>query len=119
MTLVRVHREFFAFTQAMTLLQAFTFCRANSLDEHRQHQDRNVWAGSDFGHEVPASDGGASVNKLWQIEEKNVRKIADGIYRIAGWGIGNIIAVEAPKGWIIVDTRHKPLNELGQGASRR
>jgi alkyl sulfatase BDS1-like metallo-beta-lactamase superfamily hydrolase len=44
-----------------------------------------------------------SVNKKGQIEEKNVRKIADGIYRIAGWGIGNIIAVEAPKGWIIVD----------------
>jgi len=32
-----------------------------------------------------------------------VRKIADGIYRLAGWGIGNIIAVEAPEGWIIVD----------------
>ncbi len=37
------------------------------------------------------------------IEEKSVRKIADGIYRIGGWGIGNIIAVEAPEGWIIVD----------------
>jgi len=45
----------------------------------------------------------ASVNKLGQIDEKNVRKIADGIYRIAGWGIGNLIAVEAPEGWIIVD----------------
>jgi alkyl sulfatase BDS1-like metallo-beta-lactamase superfamily hydrolase len=45
----------------------------------------------------------ASVNKLLQIEEKSVRKIADGIYRIGGWGIGNLIAVEAPKGWIIVD----------------
>ena len=45
----------------------------------------------------------ASANKVAQIEEKNVRKIADGIYRIAGWGIGNIIAVEAPEGWIIVD----------------
>jgi alkyl sulfatase BDS1-like metallo-beta-lactamase superfamily hydrolase len=45
----------------------------------------------------------ASVNELWQIEEKNVRKIADGIYRIGGWGIGNIIAVEGPEGWVIVD----------------
>ena len=45
----------------------------------------------------------ASVNKGGQIEEKHVRKIADGIYRIGGWGIGNIIAVEAPGGWIIVD----------------
>ncbi len=46
----------------------------------------------------------ASVNKGAQIEEQSVRKIADGIYRIGGWGIGNIIAVEAPEGWIIVDT---------------
>jgi alkyl sulfatase BDS1-like metallo-beta-lactamase superfamily hydrolase len=45
----------------------------------------------------------AATNKVAQIEEKNVRKIADGIYRIAGWGIGNLIAVEAPEGWIIVD----------------
>ena len=35
----------------------------------------------------------ASANKVAQIEEKSVRKIADGIYRIAGWGIGNLIAV--------------------------
>ena len=46
----------------------------------------------------------ASVNKLGQMDEKHVLKIADGIYRIAGWGIANIIAVEAPEGWIIVDT---------------
>jgi alkyl sulfatase BDS1-like metallo-beta-lactamase superfamily hydrolase len=46
----------------------------------------------------------AAANKQAQIEEKSVRKIADGIYRISGWGIGNIIAVEAPEGWIIVDT---------------
>ncbi len=45
----------------------------------------------------------ASVNMGMGAEEKNVRKIADGIYRIAGWGIGNIIAVEGPEGWIIVD----------------
>ena len=45
----------------------------------------------------------ASVNMGMEAEEKNVRKIADGIYRIAGWGIGNIIAVEGPEGWIIVD----------------
>jgi alkyl sulfatase BDS1-like metallo-beta-lactamase superfamily hydrolase len=45
----------------------------------------------------------AGANKNAQIEEKSVRKIADDIYRIAGWGIGNIIAVEAPEGWIIVD----------------
>jgi len=45
----------------------------------------------------------ASVDKRAQGDEKIVRKIADGIYRISGWGIGNIIAVKAPEGWIIVD----------------
>ncbi len=45
----------------------------------------------------------AAVNKLGQIDKKSVLKIADGIYRIGGWGISNTIAVEAPKGWVIVD----------------
>ncbi|NOQ49409.1 MAG: MBL fold metallo-hydrolase, partial [Nitrosomonadaceae bacterium] len=45
----------------------------------------------------------ASVDKRAEGEEKIVRKIADGIYRISGWGIANIIAVKAPEGWIIVD----------------
>ena len=39
----------------------------------------------------------ALVDQRSQIAEKSVRKIADGIYRIGGWGIGNIIAVEGPK----------------------
>ncbi len=76
----------------------------------------NVWAESGSQYNMSLQDKiitgpkgsltspqAASVNKKWQIEEKNVRKIADGIYRIAGWGIGNLIAVEAPEGWIIVD----------------
>jgi alkyl sulfatase BDS1-like metallo-beta-lactamase superfamily hydrolase len=45
----------------------------------------------------------ASADKRGQNEEKSARKIADGIYRISGWGIANIIAVEGPQGWIIVD----------------
>ncbi len=76
----------------------------------------NVWAASGSQYNMSLQDKvitgpkgsltspvAASVNKLGQIDEKNVRKIADGIYRIAGWGIGNLIAVEAPEGWIIVD----------------
>ena len=46
----------------------------------------------------------AAADEQAQVEEKDVRKIADGIYRISGWGIGNIIAIEGPEGWIIVDT---------------
>ncbi len=39
----------------------------------------------------------ASANKRGQVEEKHVRQIADGIYRIGGWGIANIIAVEGQR----------------------
>ncbi len=76
----------------------------------------NVWAASASQYNMSLQDKvvtgpkgsltspqAASVNKKGQIEEKSVRKIAGGIYRIAGWGIGNLIAVEAPEGWIIVD----------------
>jgi alkyl sulfatase BDS1-like metallo-beta-lactamase superfamily hydrolase len=46
----------------------------------------------------------ANANTRVQINEKQVMKIADGIYRIGGWGIGNTIAIEGPDGWVIVDT---------------
>lgn len=46
----------------------------------------------------------ASVNKNLEIETKRVTEITDGVYRIAGWGIGNIIAVEGSEGWVIIDT---------------
>ena len=30
--------------------------------------------------------------------------MVEGVYRIAGWGIGNVIAIEGPEGWLIIDT---------------
>jgi len=77
----------------------------------------NVWAASASQYNMSLQDKvitgpkgsltspqAASANKRAQIEEKSVRKIADGIYRIGGWGIGNIIAVKGPEGWVVVDT---------------
>ncbi|CAM4162238.1 alkyl sulfatase dimerization domain-containing protein [Vibrio neonatus] len=46
----------------------------------------------------------ATVDHLWDVDVQSITQITDGVYRIAGWGIGNVIAVEAPEGWIIVDT---------------
>ncbi|MBM7035291.1 alkyl sulfatase dimerization domain-containing protein [Vibrio ulleungensis] len=46
----------------------------------------------------------ANVDKEWNVDKKSVTQITEGVYRIGGWGIGNIIAVHAPEGWIIVDT---------------
>jgi alkyl sulfatase BDS1-like metallo-beta-lactamase superfamily hydrolase len=38
------------------------------------------------------------------IDEKRVQEVAPGIYRIAGWGLSSTVAVEAPDGFIIVDS---------------
>lgn len=44
-------------------------------------------------------------NSLWGLTETTVaEKVTDGVYALRGWGIANSYAVEAPGGWIIVDT---------------
>lgn len=35
---------------------------------------------------------------------KGAYEIAPGIWRMRGWGIGHIMAIDAPEGWIILDT---------------
>ena len=44
------------------------------------------------------------VSQLMGVEEKIAHEITKGVYHIRGWGIANTIAIEAPKGWIIIDT---------------
>lgn len=46
----------------------------------------------------------ANVDASYNIETKHITEITDDVYRIAGWGIGNIIAIKAPEGWLIIDT---------------
>jgi alkyl sulfatase BDS1-like metallo-beta-lactamase superfamily hydrolase len=46
----------------------------------------------------------AEVDANYEVETKHITEITDGVYRIAGWGIGNIIAINAPEGWVIIDT---------------
>ncbi|WP_240205619.1 alkyl sulfatase dimerization domain-containing protein [Vibrio sp. CyArs1] len=67
--------------------------------------------GMSLHHELVTTHNGAittqpqaAVNAEWDVAAKQVTQITDGVYRIAGWGIGNIIALEGPEGWIIVDT---------------
>ena len=44
-------------------------------------------------------------NSLWGLTEKTVaEKVTDGVYALRGWGIASSYALEAPGGWIIVDT---------------
>ena len=46
----------------------------------------------------------ANVDRSWDVAEKQITEVAEGVYRIAGWGIGNVIAIEGPEGWLIIDT---------------
>ncbi len=44
-------------------------------------------------------------NALWGLTETPVaEKVVDGVYALRGWGIASSYAIEAPDGWIIVDT---------------
>ncbi len=45
-----------------------------------------------------------NVDKLLGAHEKVVHEITEGVYHIRGWGIAHTIAIDAPEGWIIVDT---------------
>ena len=45
-----------------------------------------------------------NVNKRSGVDEKVAEELAKGVYHIRGWGIAHTIAIEAPEGWIIVDT---------------
>ena len=48
--------------------------------------------------------GALEVNKLLGAEKKLVDEITPGVYHIRGWGIAHSIAIDAPEGWIIIDT---------------
>jgi hypothetical protein len=44
-------------------------------------------------------------NDKWGIgNTKRVERVSDGVYAMRGWGLGSSFAIEAPAGWIIVDT---------------
>ena len=44
-------------------------------------------------------------NALWGITDKKVvESVIPGVYALRGWGIASSFAIEAPDGWIIVDT---------------
>jgi len=44
-------------------------------------------------------------NGKWGIgNTKRVERVTDGVYAMRGWGIGSSFAIEAPAGWIIIET---------------
>ncbi len=45
-----------------------------------------------------------NANRSLGAESKTVEEMTDGVYHIRGWGIAHTIAIDAPEGFIIVDT---------------
>lgn len=44
-------------------------------------------------------------NEKWGIgDTKRVERVADGVYALRGWGIASSFAIDAPEGWIVIDT---------------
>ena len=44
-------------------------------------------------------------NDKWGIgDTKRVEEVTDGMYAMRGWGIASSFAIEAPAGWIVIDT---------------
>ena len=93
-------KKFILSVVATSLLSA-TSVLAHENSQYNMSLQNNVVTADNGALTSPQA---AAVDKNANLAIKQVEKIAEGVYRISGWGIGNTIAVEAPDGWIIVDT---------------
>ncbi len=75
-------------------------------------QGENSWHSWSLVNETATGPNGAVTtrtallaNDKWGIgDTKRVERVTDGVYAMRGWGIASSFAVEAPAGWIIIDT---------------
>ena len=75
-------------------------------------QGENSWSSPSLRSETVVGPNGAVTtrttllaNEKWGIgDKKHVEQVTDGVYAMRGWGIASSFAIEAPKGWIIIDT---------------
>jgi alkyl sulfatase BDS1-like metallo-beta-lactamase superfamily hydrolase len=85
--------------------------RAQSSD-HAAAQPAASWSSPSLRSDTVVGPNGAITtstallaNDKWGIgDRKRVERVTDGVYAMRGWGIASSFAVEAPAGWIIVDT---------------
>lgn len=63
---------------------------------------------------VVATAEAISVNARMGADKKVAEQVALGVYSLRGWGIAHSIAIDAPDGWIIIDTGdgNKPAAEM-------
>ena len=91
---------------------------AASLGARAQSTDRAAaqsppsWSSPSLRSETVVGPNGAVTtraallaNENWGLgDTKHVERVIDGVYAMRGWGIASSFAIEAPEGWIIVDT---------------
>lgn len=69
------------------------------------------WRSQSFRDQPAAGSNGAvapaealALNARMGVDRKSVSQVAPGVYSLAGWGIAISYAIDAPGGWIIIDT---------------
>jgi alkyl sulfatase BDS1-like metallo-beta-lactamase superfamily hydrolase len=88
---------------------------ANAADDasgSREAGSQASWHSQSLTMETVTAPNGAvttqtqlEANALWGLTETTVaEKVTDGVYALRGWGIASSYAIEAPDGWIIIDT---------------
>ena len=104
--------------RVVTILACTAIALAASLDAGAQSTDpadaasAPSWSSPSLRSETVVGPNGAvttaaalSANEKWGIGNTNrVERVTDGVYAMRGWGIASSFALEAPDGWIIVDT---------------
>ena len=55
-------------------------------------------------NEIVAAKETLTVNERMGADRKVAAQVAPGVYQLRGWGIAHSIAIDAPGGWIIIDT---------------
>ena len=89
----------------------FNGARAQSTEPAAAPQATS-WSSPSLRNETVVGPNGAVTtstallaNDKWGIgNEKRVERVTDGVYAMRGWGIASSFAIDAPAGWIIIDT---------------
>ena len=103
--------------RALSILACASVALTLSFGAHAQPTDRAAapapsWSSPSLVDETVVGPNGAITtrtallaNAKWGITETpRAERVVDGVYALRGWGLGSSFAIEAPDGWIIVDT---------------
>jgi len=85
---------------------------AGAVGDNREAGAQASWHSPSLTMDTVTAPNGAvttqtqlQANALWGLTETTVaEKVTDGVYALRGWGIASSYAIEAPDGWIIIDT---------------